>query len=179
MPNSFFTQLGALAVIGYIVLRYLSPTRRTLSLGPNQLSILANVKDLPPPDVLESQHWLKHKDLHGPISSVTVLGMTLVLIHDKKVAHGLLEENASETSGRLSMVFTNQMCGFEYIVLCQGYNSTFRHHRKLLREFGIKVSAAQFRDIQEVEVNRQLVHALNEPGKLLEHYRTQVRIFGK
>lgn len=42
----------------------------------------------------------------------------------------------------------------------------------LHRELGTKVSAAQFRDVQEIEVNRQLLRALNEPGKWLDHLKT-------
>lgn len=99
--------------------------------------------------------------------------MTLVIIHDQKLAHHLLEQTASKTSGRPEMVFANKLCGYESIVLCQGYTSTFRHYRKLLhQELGTKVLAAKFEDAQEVEVNRQLVRALNEPQKWLEHYKT-------
>jgi hypothetical protein len=121
----------------------------------------------------EYQHWLRHKDLYGPISSVTLLGTTLVIIHDKKAAYDLLEKTSIKTSGRPSMTFANKLCGYERIVLCQGYNSTFRQYRKLLhQDLGTKVSAAQFQDAQEVEVNRQLVRVLNEPDKWLEHLKT-------
>ena len=101
------------------------------------------------------------------------MGMTLVLVHDKRAAHELLEQAASKTSGRPTMVMANKLCGYESIVLCQGYNSTFRRYRKYLhRELGTKVSAAQFRDVQEFEVKRQLVRTLNEPEKWLDHCKT-------
>jgi Cytochrome P450 len=177
MAISSLLQWGIVALIAYLAYRYSfhwAGRRRTnLPPGPKPLPIVANAQDFPPAGVPEFQHWIKHKDLYGPISSVTVLGTTLVIIHDKKAAHDLLEQNANKTSGRPTMVFANKMCGYESIVLCQGYNSTFRHYRKLLhRELGTKVSAAQFCDIQEIEVNRQLVRALNEPGKWLEHFKT-------
>lgn len=167
-------QWAFIALIGYFIYRYSSgwSGQRSLPPGPKPLPIVGNARDFPPADVPEFQHWLKHKDLYGPISSVSVLGMTLIVIHDKKAAHDLLEQNAIKTSGRPTMVFANQMCGYETIMVCQGYNSTFRNHRKLLhQELGTKASAAQFRDIQEIEVNRQLVRALNEPGRFLEHFK--------
>lgn len=71
------------------------------------------------------------------------------------------------------MVMANKLCGYKSIVLRQGYNSTFHRCRKLLhRELGTMVSAAEFRGVQEEEVNRQLVRALNEPEKWLEHFKT-------
>lgn len=141
--------------------------------GPKALPILGNIADFPPAGIPEYQHWLKHKDLYGGISSVTVMGMTLVMIHDKQIAHDLLDRTSSKTSGRPTMVMANKLCGYESIVLCQGYNAAFRHCRALLhRELGTKVSAAQFHDAQEIEVNRQLVRMLNEPEGCLAHFRT-------
>lgn len=165
---------GIIALVGYLVYQQSTQTsRRKLPPGPKPLPILGNIKDFPPDGTPEYQHWLKHKDLYGGISSVTVMGMTLVVIHDRKAAHDLLEQTAGKTSGRPTMVMANKLCGYESIVLCQGYNPTFRRYRKYLhQELGTKVSAAQFRHVQEIEVNRQLVRALNEPGKWLEHFKT-------
>jgi hypothetical protein len=148
-------------------------TQRDRIPGPTGLPILGNIQDLPPPDIPEYQHWLKHKDLYGGISSVNLLGLTLILIHDKRMAHDLLEQPASKTSGRPTMVMANELCGYASIALCQDYTSEFRRARKFLhRELGTKVLAAQFQDAQASEVARQLVRALNEPERLLEHFRT-------
>lgn len=73
--------------------------------GPRGLPLLGNIKDLPPPGKLESLHWLKHKDVYGPISSVTVLGQTLVFIHDKNIAVELLEKRSAIYSGRPRLKF--------------------------------------------------------------------------
>ncbi|KAH7364665.1 O-methylsterigmatocystin oxidoreductase [Rhexocercosporidium sp. MPI-PUGE-AT-0058] len=171
-------QCGLIAVVSflsYLIYQYLNSNtnRQKLPPGPRGLPLVGNVNDFPPADVPEFQHWLMHKDLYGPISSVTVMGSTIVIVHDKKAAHNLLETNAIKTSGRPTNVFANELCGYDSILLCQGYNNTFRDCRKLLhRELGTKVSAAQFRYVQEVEVNRQLVRTLNEPGKWLDHLKT-------
>ncbi|KAF4981513.1 hypothetical protein FZEAL_2698 [Fusarium zealandicum] len=167
--------LCIVALVGCLVYRYSFNTRARGKPppGPKPYPILGNARDFPPPNVPEFRHWLKHKDLYGPISSVSVLGMTLIIIHDKKAAHDLLDQTASKTSGRPTMVFANKMCGYESIVVCQGYTSTFRRYRKLLhRELGTKVSAAQFRNVQEMEVKRQLVRAFYEPQKWIEHFKT-------
>lgn len=141
--------------------------------GPRPLPLLGNISDFPPNGTPEYLHWLKHKELYGDISSVTVMGMTLVIIHDKKAAHGLLEQCASKTSGRPEMVMANKLCGYEAIVLCQSYNAVFRRCRKYLhRELGTKVSAAHFRSDQEVAIKRQLLRVLNDPNRLLDHFKT-------
>lgn len=165
---------GIVALVAYLVYRQSSQrNQRKLPPGPKPLPIFGNIKDFPPDGTPEYQHWLHHKDLYGGISSVTVMGMTLVILHDKTAAHALLEQNASKTSGRPEMVMANKLCGYESIVLCQGYTSTFRRYRRYLhQELGTMVSAAQFHDAQEIEVNRQLVRALNEPGKWIQHFKT-------
>ena len=135
--------------------------------------MLGNIFDFPPPDTSEYQHWLKHKGLYGGISSVTVLGMTLVIVHDNKAAHDLLDQMAGKTSGRPTMVIANKLSGYGRVVVCQDYNARFIRSRKLLhRELGTTVLAARFEHLREVEVRRQLVRALDEPGKWLKHYKT-------
>jgi hypothetical protein len=167
---------GIVALVGYFLYNLSnsgSQRRPKRPPGPRPLPILGNIKDLPPNGIPEYEHWVKHKDLYGGISSVTIMGMTLILVHDKNMAHELLEQHASKTSGRPTMVMANKLCGYESIVVCQGHNPTFRRYRKYLhRELGTKASAAQFHDVQEREVKQQLVRALNEPGKWLEHYKT-------
>lgn len=78
---------GIIALIGYLFYQQQSTgkskSQRKLPPGPKPLPILGNLKDFPPNGTAEYQHWIKHKDLYGGISSVTVMGMTLVIIHDK------------------------------------------------------------------------------------------------
>ena len=167
--------LGAvIALTGYLVYQQTFRTsQRKYPPGPKSLPIVGNIRDLPPDNVPSHEHWLTHKDLYGGISSVTVMGMTIVIIHDKKIAHELLEQNAGKASGRPTMIMANKLCGYESIAVSQGYNSTFRRYRKYLhQELGTKALSAQFRDGQEIEVKRQLVRALNEPEKWLDHCRT-------
>lgn len=165
--------IGFIGLIAYLTRRYVLAAKKRLPPGPKPLPVVGNIRDVPPPGVPEFQYWLNHKDLYGPISSVTSLGTTLVIIHDKAVAHDLLDRSSSITSGRPSMAFANKMCGYESIVVCQGYTSTFRRYRKLLhQELGTRKLAAQLQDAFEIEVNRQLVKMLEDPDRWLEHFKT-------
>jgi len=162
---SIFTLLGY-----FLYQQFTHKGRKRLPPGPKPLPLLGNVRDFPPSGTPEHQHWLKHKDIYGGISSLTVMGMTLVIVHDKQMAHDLLERMAVKSSERPKMVMANKLCGYGLITICQGYNPTFRRYRKYLhQELGTSVSAAQFRDSQEIEVGRQLVRTLEEPGRWLEH----------
>ena len=168
---------AASAMLAAGVLFAYQRTRRGNSLplppGPKPVPLLGNVADFPPAGEPEHLHWLKHKDMYGGISSVTVMGMTLVILHDKALAHDLLEKSAGKTSGRPEMVMANKLCGYESIAVCQSYTPTFRRYRKLLhQELGTKTTAAQFHNVQEEEVKRQLVRILREPEGLLSHYKT-------
>lgn len=164
------TLLAISVLIYYITCRYLHPKNQIP--GPRPLPLLGNIRDLPLDGALEHQHWLKHKDLYGPISSVSVLGMTLIIIHDKKLAHNILDQSASKTSGRPTMVMAGELCGYSNTMICQSYTPAFRQSRKFLhRELGTKVLAAQFHDVQETEVARQLARVLRAPDTLLSNFR--------
>ena len=160
-----------LATLFSLVLQRLG--RKNRPPGPRPIPLLGNARDFPPSGTPEYQHWLKHKDLYGGMSSVTVLGTTLIVIHDKSIAHDLLEKVSSKTSGRPTMTMANELCGYGSIVLCQDHTPTFRRCRKLLhQQLGTKVSAAQFQAAQEAEVQRQLVRALDQPGEWMGHFKT-------
>jgi hypothetical protein len=85
--------------------------RRQLPLppGPKGLPIVGNIQDLPPPGMPEWQHWLKHKDLYGPLSSITTLGTTIVLIHDRDIATELLDKRSAKYSSRPFQCFAQEM----------------------------------------------------------------------
>jgi hypothetical protein len=171
-----WTVYGITAVLSYIIYRqFFSPShgKHPLPPGPERIPLLGNLGDFPPNGAVEYEHWLRHKRLYGGISSVSVLGMTLVIIHDRNATRDLLETNSGKTSGRPTMVMANKLCGYEDIILCQDYDPTFRRARKFLhRALGSKSSAAEFRGVQEVGVQRQLVRALREPERWLEHFKT-------
>ncbi|KAI6963183.1 hypothetical protein KC321_g11358, partial [Hortaea werneckii] len=75
--------------------------------GPAGLPLLGNLFDLPPTTGSQPEylHWLAHKDRYGPISSITVLGQTMVIIHDRGIAGEVLEKKAGTSAGRPGLKF--------------------------------------------------------------------------
>jgi hypothetical protein len=104
---------AAVAIIFAIGTWYLIQRRAqakgALPPGPKGSPIFGNVNDLPKPGMLECHHWLKHKDLYGPISSVTVLGQTFVIINDAAIAFELLRDRSAIHSSRPGQIFSGEM----------------------------------------------------------------------
>lgn len=103
----------ALALCLLYVSKRLFLDRKAASLppppGPKKLPVLGNITDLPVAGTPEYKHWLKHKDQYGPISSISALGLTMVIVHDKGMALDLLEKRGSTNSGRPPMKFAMDM----------------------------------------------------------------------
>jgi hypothetical protein len=103
-------------VIGLYVLFAAVHKRRKSSAplppGPKGLAILGNIKDLPPPGKPEHEHWINYRTSHGPITAFTVMGQTLIIMHDRRMVVELMEKRGSNYSGRPLMKFANELLVF-------------------------------------------------------------------
>jgi hypothetical protein len=141
--------------------------------GPRPLPICGNIMHLPPQGTPEYQHWIKFKDLYGPISSVTVLGTTMVILQCNRAVQDILGKMSTRTSGRPNFYFANEMCGFGGLTPNLGYTSTHRLHRKFMHmQMGTKTLVERFHDIQDLESRRFLLRVLDNPTNLIAHIKT-------
>ncbi|KAK4074870.1 uncharacterized protein Triagg1_5019 [Trichoderma aggressivum f. europaeum] len=168
---------GIVAVIGFLVYHQcIRKKNGSLSLppGPQGLPILGNILDLPPSGKPEFQHWLKFKDLYGPVSSMTVLGQTFVIIHDKQAADEIMGKMSLKTSNRPRSVFAFDLCGFQKFTSGRQYDADFRRQRKFMyQQVGTKTIVAQFHGVQDVESWRLLRRTVDDPQNLIKHFRTE------
>ncbi|KAG5952497.1 hypothetical protein E4U58_000765 [Claviceps cyperi] len=170
----FLTLLAALLTI-ILYSRRGSASRLYLPLppGPKGLPIVGNVFDLPPAGIPEYEHWLTHKDAYGPISSISILGTTIVILHSYEAQQELLVKKSSKTAARPTFYFAS-MCGLGNITPITTSRPILRQHHKLMhQQLGTRVLAEQFFGTQDAETKRFLLRVLDNPEGLMEHIKTQ------
>ncbi|CBF85201.1 protein CYP620E1 [Aspergillus nidulans FGSC A4] len=166
--------LGLLLYLLFIRPSIAKKQKAPLPPGPPPKPLIGNLRDLPSPDQKNWVHFLQHRDLYGPISSLTVFGQTIVILNDARVAFDLLEKRSNIYSSRPRMVFAGEMVGWEHILAMQPYSDMFRAYRKAMhRVLGTKNVIAQFNELQDVEARRFLLRVLEKPGDLVQHIRTE------
>ncbi|KAF2178916.1 cytochrome P450 [Zopfia rhizophila CBS 207.26] len=175
-----FTATVALAIFGVFVayaIRLLLQGKgndRPLPPGPKGLPVLGNVNDMPKPGVLEAHHWLEHKELYGPISSVTVLGQTMVIVNDPKIAFELLRDRSTIHSSRPHQAFSCDLVGWKNATAMSPYNEYWKTHRKnITKVASSNVSVSVFDRVQEEEAAHFLMNVLAAPNDLFDHIRTE------
>ncbi|KAH9231654.1 hypothetical protein K456DRAFT_1773217 [Colletotrichum gloeosporioides 23] len=142
--------------------------------GPKGLPIVGNLLDLPKPGDYEAKHWIKHKDIYGPISSITVLGQTMVIVNDASIGLDMLEKRAVKNSSRPHLLFGGEIVGWGHSLGLVRYGDRFRKHRKnIAMTIGSTMAAAQYKDLQEAEAGHFLLHILNNPQGLFGHIRKE------
>lgn len=148
---------------------------RPLPPGPKGLPLIGNIHDFPKTGEVEYQHWLKHKDIYGPISSVTIFGQTFVIVNDANMALELLRDRSNTNSGRPQQTFSMDMVGWKDALAFLQPSQNFRFHRKNFAKVASSGAAqADFARIQEEESVHFLKNVLDEPQNLLDHIRKEV-----
>ncbi|RAL13463.1 cytochrome P450 [Aspergillus homomorphus CBS 101889] len=171
--------LPALIAVLLILAGYLATTLTSrkkhppLPPGPPRKPIIGNLNDLPRPGQKDWLHWLKHKELYGPISSLSVFGQTIIILNEARHAVDLLEKRSAIHSSRPQQNFA-EMSGWDNVLGSVKSTERLRETRKNLhREIGSNKSVARFNDVQTAEVGRFLVRVLASPGNLIQHIRKE------
>ncbi|KAF1924462.1 cytochrome P450 [Didymella exigua CBS 183.55] len=120
--------------------------------GFNKLS-LRREKRKPPlpsgPKGLPPVGNLKLKDVYEPIIPLTVLGQTIVIIHDRNMASEFMEKRAVNQS-RIPVIPFGNYCGWEDVMGAQLNNPSFRGQRRhVFQQVGTKNLVANYWPLQE------------------------------
>jgi len=160
----------------YLISRLLRGTGdgRPLPPGPKGLPLLGNVNDLPKPGEPEWQHWLPHKDIYGPISSVTVMGQTLIIISDPEIAFELMRDKSAIYSSRPHQTFSCDIVGWKNATAMSPHNDAWKIHRKnIAKVASTNTSVKMFDHVQETESAHFLLNLLDSPNDLFDHIRKE------
>ncbi|KAF2425530.1 cytochrome P450 [Tothia fuscella] len=176
--------LNSLPAVGFIIaivlsiialfrkLHIKSKSVTPLPPGPRGLPIVGNLLDLPSKGSEPGPHWLRHKDLYGPISSITVLGQTIIIINDRMLAFELLDKRASKTSSRPHSVFAVDMVGWSKAPAALDNTNLLRTYRKAMaRVIGSPGAVAKFDEVHEIEIRRLLWRLQRDPKNFVDHVR--------
>ncbi|KAJ5924644.1 hypothetical protein N7466_008831 [Penicillium verhagenii] len=177
-----YITLAALAAISAFILALraftVKPKLAKLPPGPKGRPIIGNLLDLPADGKQEWQHWLQHKELYGPLSSVTVLGQTVVIINDRDLAVHILEKNSVKHSSRPRLVFADELSGWGQAPVSQDNTPLLRSYRRAMaRIIGSQASASKFDHLLVVEARRFLWRVLDSPQNFVQHIRTAAGAF--
>ncbi|KAK1140311.1 hypothetical protein N8T08_010514 [Aspergillus melleus] len=165
-----------LGFIGLFAVRYLLFARRKSRLplppGPPPKPIIGNLLDLPPADSQSWHHWLKHKELYGPISSVTVFGQTLVILNSHQAAVDLMEKRSALYSSRPHLPIA-EITGWKASLRHLPKSDRFRAFRKTIhQDMGTATALSKYHDVLDAESHRflfQLLHTTSD--KLADNIR--------
>ena len=124
------------------------------------------------PKGLGCTHWAKHKELYGPISSVSALGQDIIIVNDPEVALDLLEKRSGTYSDRPSLTFAGEMIGWKYVLGLAKYGDLMRIQRKHFHHIiGTLKLVENFWPLQDLEAKRFVKRIIAEPDKLEHHAR--------
>lgn len=164
--------LGIVALLVFCAARRYNALKRQkihgrLPPGPKPLPFVGNVFDLPPPGVPEFQHWLKHKDKYGPVSSIHLMGLSMVIFHDKETAYAVMAKKAQKSAARPQLNFAS-LAGFEDFLITHQYNDKYRLHRKMVhQQIGTKGLSSAFQPLQEKEALKFILQTYNSPENMM------------
>ncbi|OGM46071.1 putative flavonoid 3-hydroxylase [Aspergillus bombycis] len=162
-------------VLGLYALLKSKASRAPLPPGPKGLPIIGNIGSDLPRGGKDWEHWLKHKDLYGPISSITTAGHTLVILNDTNVAMELLEKRSARYSSRPRLVMANELSGADIFLTTHTENALVREQRKrILSQLRSERALLSLYPQVDTVVRRFLLRTLQKPEELVDHIKTGI-----
>ncbi|EME78837.1 uncharacterized protein MYCFIDRAFT_190975 [Pseudocercospora fijiensis CIRAD86] len=142
--------------------------------GPRRLPLIENMLDMPPKGGRNWVHYTKQRDLYGPITSLTALGTTVILLHDYNLAEEFLSKRAVIASDRPRPFFLTQMCGWGKNIGFIPYDRRLRAMRKQIHALlGTQTALADFNPVQDIETRRFLLRVLRKPDQFLKYIKSE------
>ncbi|KAJ7445117.1 cytochrome P450 [Mycena latifolia] len=151
-----------------LCVRYFFRGRRPpLPPGPPGLPIIGNFFDLP-----THSPWLTFAGMGekwGDITSIRVLGKTMIIVNSLKVAEDLLESKGANFSDRPVIQMGGEMVGFRNVITLTQYGDRVRKQRRLFHQlFGTTKAIERFLPLHIKEIRRLLTYLSRNPEGALK-----------
>ncbi|KAF9569422.1 cytochrome P450 [Agrocybe pediades] len=164
----------ALVLLALFILRAIirSLTSKSLLLppGPKGLPLIGNVLDMP-----SEKEWLtfaRWGEIYGDISSVTVLGQTLIIVNSARVAMDMLNKKSAIYSDRPVLQMGGELVGWKNTMVLLPYGDRFRRYRRLFHSLiGSPAAVKIFYPSEELEARKFLRRVLMKQDDLANQVR--------
>ncbi|RDB20518.1 hypothetical protein Hypma_012422 [Hypsizygus marmoreus] len=144
--------------------------RVALPPGPKGLPLIGNLLDMP-----SEKEWLTFAqwgEQWGDISSVTVLGQTIIVINSAQAAFDMLDKKSPIYSDRPTLEMGGNLVGWKNTLVLLPYGDRLRRFRRLFHSVvGTRATLKQFLPTEELETHKFLRRVLAKPGDIAAHVR--------
>ncbi|KAK0470333.1 cytochrome P450 [Desarmillaria tabescens] len=170
--ETYILALGTVLWVTICIIRRRSRLSLPLPPGPRGYPFIGNLFDVP--TEREWEAWERWGKKYGDISSVTVLGRTIVVLNSYSLAKELLDGRSAKYSDRPYLSMPN-LCGWKDTLLILGYGRVFRTQRKLFHEtMGTMEKFHRFYHIEDEQSRKVIRGILSDPEHFVEHIETGV-----
>ncbi|KAF5338823.1 hypothetical protein D9758_012046 [Tetrapyrgos nigripes] len=139
--------------------------------GPKGIPIVGNILDMP-----SEREWITFADWgaqYGGISSVTLMGQTMIIVNSTEVMEEL-DKKGSLYSDRPRLEMGGELVGYSKTLVLVPYGNRFRNYRRHVSKLiGSNNAMAQFMPMEELETHKFLKRVLADPNpdELSQHLR--------
>ncbi|PPJ52394.1 hypothetical protein CBER1_09786 [Cercospora berteroae] len=167
--------LVASAGIAFFLFKLATAKPRNVPPGPKGVPLLGNIFDLPPKGSRDWVHWESHKEQYGNVTSLTVFGSTIIVLHDYASAFEILERKCGSSAERPHAEFMQNICHWGHNVALQPRDDY--RHRLARRQFhafmGTAAAMSRHEHVQDVETRRFLLRVLRKPETFWRQIRKE------
>ncbi|KAE8310476.1 O-methylsterigmatocystin oxidoreductase [Aspergillus transmontanensis] len=172
--------ISAGALLGFLILqKLLAPkdTRPPLPPGPWRKPIIGNLADFPPKGTPEWLFWAKHHERYGPMSSLEVMGQTIIMINDAHLGVEIMHKKSALSQMIPDAPFAH-MAGWGMSLATERNKQAWKTIRaNMKQEIGTRRAISTFHPKMEIGIRRFLLRTLDNPDDLRFHIRKEANAF--
>ena len=171
LDSGFLIIIVTTLLATYLTYRKITQISKLLPPGPRRWPIIGNLFDLP--KGYDWLYWAKHKELYGPISSITVMGTNIIIVNDIDIVLDLLDKRSAIYSDRPQLTMAGELVGWKEALSLANYGDGTRTQRKYIHQvMGTPKLVSQFFALQDIEAKRFVQRLIEDSTDIPQKIRT-------